>query len=80
MQAMALPDHVLKAINTIIVKKITNRRAFEKVRRHVICQDYTKGGLKMINVIDMQNSFLIQWVQKLFCNHSSVYTYIPNFY
>ena len=34
----------------------------------------------MINVIDKQNSFLIQWVQKLFCNHSSVYTYIPNFY
>ena len=85
MQAIKLPDEVLKEINTIIhkflwKKKYNNKRAFEKVRRDVICQDYNKGGLKMINVGDMLMSFLIKWVKELFKTPQSNHCLIPMYY
>ena len=85
MQAIALPDEVLKSINSMMFKfiwkkKFTNRKAFEKVKRDVLCQDYENGGLKMLNVFDVQNSFLIQWVRKLISDPQSNVAGISRFY
>jgi hypothetical protein len=62
MQALALPDGVLTKLNTLIFrflwkKKNINTRAFEKVKGVVLCNDYEKCGLKMIDVHTMQTSF-----------------------
>jgi hypothetical protein len=38
-------------------KRYSNKKAFEKVKRKIMCKDFEDGGLKMINVTDMQNSF-----------------------
>ena len=46
-------------------KKDNNKKAFEKVKRNVLCSDYDQGGLKMIDVKQMQTSFLLQWVIRL---------------
>ena len=85
MQSLVLPDDVLKRINTILFKfiwkmKYSNRRAFEKIRRDVVCSDYENGGLKMINAFDMQNAFIIKWVKNIYCNKYASYSCIPVMY
>ena len=85
MQCLILPLEVLKSINTIIFKflwkkKFCNRRAFEKVRRDVLCSDFEDGGLKMINVIDMQTSFVIKWFRNIYTNKYASYSCIPVLY
>ena len=70
MQAFIIPDNVLVEINRILFrfvwkKKDNNKKAFEKVKRNVLCSDYDQGGLKMIDVKQMQTSFLLQWVIRL---------------
>ena len=74
LQSLALPEKVLNTINSILFrfiwkKKNTNTRAFEKVKRKTMCNSYDKGGITMINIVDLQNSFLMSWVTKvLSCN------------
>ena len=85
MQSLVLPDDVLKKLNTILFKfiwkkKYSNRRAFEKIRRDVLCGDYENGGLKMINAFDMQNAFIIKWVKNVYCNKWASYSCIPVMY
>ena len=70
LQSLSVPEDVLTKINTTLFrfiwkKKITNTKAFEKVKRKTICKQPEMGGLKMINIKDMQNSFLLSWVSKL---------------
>ena len=70
LQALAAPEDILKKVNTMLFrfiwkKKYSNTKAFEKVKRKIICKETEQGGLKMINVFDMQNSFLLSWASKL---------------
>ncbi len=85
MQSIGLPDMVLKEINTMLFKfvwkkRYNNRRAFEKVRRNVLCGNTDCGGLNMINIVDMQHSFYIAWMSKLWHNHSAFWATIPLYY
>ena len=71
MQALILPDKVLTEMNRILFrflwrKKDSNRKAFEKVKRNVLCGDFQNGGLNMINLNRMQLSCLLQWGVRLF--------------
>lgn len=34
-------------------------------KRKLLCADYKKGGLKIIDVKQMQTPFLLQWVTRL---------------
>ena len=70
MQAFIIPEKVLTEINRILFrfiwkKRDNNKKAFEKVKRVVMCNDYTQGGLKMIDIKQMQISFILQWVIRL---------------
>ena len=48
-------------------KKKSNRKAPEKVKRIVMCiNDFGNGGLKIIDLKQLQVSFLLHWVVKLF--------------
>jgi len=72
MQALVVPDKVLTELNCLLFrflwrKKDCNRRAFEKVKRTVVCNNFENGGLNMIDVRQMQVSFLLQWVVRC-CN------------
>jgi hypothetical protein len=73
LQVLALPTKVLNTINTIIYrflwkKKYNNKRAFEKIKRGVLSLDIPDGGLKMINIENQQNTFLIKWASRLVKN------------
>ena len=70
MQSLSLPETVLMDIYRIFFrflwrKRFTNKRAFEKIKRDVMTNDLTEGGLKMIDLIKMQESFLLNWAEKL---------------
>ena len=70
MQAFIIPDKYIVEINTILFrfiwkKKNNNKKAFEKVKRNVMCTDYQEGGLKMIDLRLMQTSFILQWATLL---------------
>ena len=82
LQALFLPEDILRQINTIIFRflwkrQFSNRRAFEKVKRDVLCLGYEKGGLKMINIFDMQHAFVIKWFQEIFNHKDSLFSQIP---
>ena len=38
------------------IKPNSNTKAFEKVKRRIMCQKMEEGGLSMINVDDLQKS------------------------
>ena len=76
LQGLCLPTYILKQIDTILYKFIwkkhfTEKKAFEKVKRAVVNANYEQGGLKMISVQDMQNTFLIKWVKNLILHENT---------
>ena len=85
MQALLLPLNILKNINTILFKfiwkkRLSNKKAFEKVRRDVLCDNYSEGGLNMINIIDMQHSFSLKWLQRVYLNKEASFACIPLYF
>ena len=70
MQTVIIPDDVLTDINRLLFrflwrKKDCSQKAFEKVKRTVIYGDTENGGLRMIDVRQMQLSCLLQWAVRL---------------
>lgn len=82
MQALLAPVKVLDKLNTILFRflwkrKYSNTKAFEKVKRNVLCNVVEEGGINMINVHDMQTSFLLTWAAKLQQQKHEPWTTIP---
>ena len=81
MQSVGLPEKILDDINRMLYKFIwqrrySNRKAFEKVKRKIVQQDYDNGGIRMIDMKSMQSYFYLQWAGKIVsCNDN--WTYIP---
>ena len=60
MQSIGLPRLALQKINRLLYKilwqkRLSSRRAFEKVKRKVLKAEHSKGGLNMINANGFQN-------------------------
>lgn len=83
LQAISLPDKVLAEINTLLYrfiwrKRDCNRKAFEKVKRVVVNSEIEKGGIKMIDVKLLQESFLCRWMIKVsHADAEGTWTWIP---
>ena len=82
MQSVGLPDKVLTEINRTLYKflwqrKYSNRKAFEKVRRKVMENNYQEGGLKMINMNVFQTCFYLQWLGRLYKSEDENWNLIP---
>ena len=52
-------------------KKFSNKKAYEKVKRSVLCKDIAEGGLGMISIKDQQKMFNIKWLSKLLIRESN---------
>ena len=50
------------------------------MKRDVVVQNYEYGGLKMINVLDVQTSYLLKWVKQLVLPGNGSFRVIPQFY
>ena len=84
LQSLVAPEYILNKINSLIFRflwkrKNTNKRAFEKVKRNVLCSASSSGGLNMINVKDMQISFLSMWAINLIEAKNQPWFDFPNF-
>ena len=86
MQSIGIPLSVLQKLNTILYKFLwqrthSNRKAFEKVKRKVMQLDYDLGGLKMIDLVEIQKCYYLQWVGKLAnSNDSDTWNKIPYYH
>jgi hypothetical protein len=85
MQAIGIQEYVLNEINTMLYKfvwqrKHSNKRAFEKVKRKVMESDYQLGGLKMINLLDLQKHIYLQWAGRLFSAAGENWSVIPRWH
>jgi hypothetical protein len=70
MKALCFPEKILKEINSLFFRflwrrKDCNRRAFEKIKRSVMINDFCEGGVNMVDVKLMQQSFQIEWFRCL---------------
>lgn len=82
MQALCAPEPILFKLNTLLFKflwqkRFSNKKAFEKVKRTVICNTREEGGLGMINMMDMQSSFMLGWVTQIQSDSSERWKCIP---
>ena len=86
MQSISIPEKVNNEINTLFFrflwrKKDCNKKTFEKVKRCVVTSEIDKGGIKMIDIKLVQQSFLCEWLQKLVCAPDSCkWSWIPRLY
>ena len=67
MQALVAPADIIKKLNTLFFrfiwkKKYSNAKAFEKVKKRIMCPKMEEG-LSMINVDDLQRSFVLSWAK-----------------
>ena len=81
MQALVVQDSVLTQVNRLLFrflwrKKDCNRKAFEKVKRNVVCSDLENGELGIIDLKQMQTAFLLQWSGRL-CQALSKWSHVP---
>ena len=69
LQALAPPDHILNQIDKLIFgfiwqKQHSDKKATDKIKRTVLCQELEEGGLKMISIKDQHKVFLLKWLKK----------------
>ena len=83
MKALVIPDKVINEMNTLFFrflwrKRNTNRKAFEKVKRQVLCKEENEGGLRMVDMRQMQIAMILQWVPKLWQSSShEAWSWVP---
>ena len=69
MKSIDLPKEVLDQINLIFFKfiwkkKVDEKKAFEKIKRKVLCNELMDGGLRMIDMNLFQDSILLEWAEE----------------
>ena len=71
MQSIGISEPNLTKINKIMFNFIwgpsgeNDKKIIEKVKREIMCSKYEEGGLNMIDIFKMQNSFLLKWADSL---------------
>ena len=83
LQSLAVPRAVLDDINSILYRFIwrkdnIDKRGWERVSRKILSNEKEKGGLRMINMHEFQNSFLLTWAKSLFSNETQDWKLFPN--
>ena len=48
----------------------------DKVKRHLLCQDYYKGGLKMLNLKAFIQGLKLTWVRRLYNSNSALSSFM----
>ena len=77
LQALSLTDKALAEIDRVIFKflwqkKYSNKKAFEKVKRNILCRDPTAGELGAISVKDQQNALHLRWFKEMFLFNANI--------
>ena len=62
---LPVPENFIRKLNTLFFQFLWNNKP-DKIKRAAICGDYSKGGLKMVNVYQFIKSFKITWIRRIF--------------
>ena len=62
------PVKIIKELNETFYKFIWN--GTDRIKRDILCKEYTQGGLKMINVEAFINSLKTTWIRRLITDNS----------
>ena len=70
MKSVGLSTKVLGDINYLFYSflwknKMDNKKPCEKIRRSVLCANYEWGGLRMIDMEQLQKSIMLEWAETL---------------
>ena len=83
MQSISIKLEMLDRINKILFKFIwktnsnNNIKVIEKVKRATVCSGYDEGGLNMIDISKMQDSFLLKWADRLINEENASWKAFP---
>lgn len=83
MQSIGVNENYMKTINSIMFRYIwdtkgnTEGKVIEKVKREYVCRSKEQGGLGMIDMTKMQQSFYLKWADKLLDNNMWSWKTIP---
>ena len=53
---------------------------WDKIKRSVICRDYEKGGLRMVDVKMFMASLKLTWIRRILLNTNKYFTVIKELY
>ena len=79
MQSIDICFSDLVRINRIMFRFIWNNKienqnkVIERVKRTTVCSRYESGGLEMIDIVKKQDSFLLNWADRLLDNKVSAW-------
>ena len=62
---LPVPENFIRKLNTLFFQFLWNNKP-DKIKRATICGNYSKGGLKMVNVYQFIKSFKITWIRRIF--------------
>ena len=83
MQSIGINELYIKRINSIMYrfiwsqKQSNNKRVTEKVKRENVCKSNEAGGLDMIDLSKMQDSFYLSWADRLLNDKEMSWKTIP---
>jgi hypothetical protein len=85
MQAILIPDKIIIEINRLLYRflwrrKDSNKKAFEKVKRVILCSGIEQGGLAMIDLKDLQTSCLLNWAVNIFKYENDKWNYLAKLF
>ena len=63
LSTLPTPSGYLKEINSLLYKFLWNGKC-DKIKRIRMINDYTKGGLKMLDIQSFNNSIKAKWIQR----------------
>jgi hypothetical protein len=73
------PQNVLIEINKTMFQFLWNNKQ-DKVKREVMCQDYSLGGLRMVNIYSMDKALRLSWIGRLLRSGDENWKWIPEYF
>ena len=66
---LSLPtqEDIITKLNALCYRFLWNDKP-DKIKRDVICLDYLKGGIKMVNISKYIISLKLTWIRRIFCD------------
>lgn len=69
-QMILIPKDIMKQINSRVFQFLWNGKK-DKVKRSVLCMKYESGGLKMVELNSLFQSFMLKWILHYFTHTDS---------
>ena len=61
--SLPAPEKVLTNINNILFSFLWDNKP-DNIKRKKVCQDYSDGGLKMLNIFSFEKALKVNWVKR----------------